>query len=138
MKQADFAANFPGRLVPCPDGGWAFVPSPLPPRLTFGTKELGLLSNADQALGQLAGVGWMLPNPHLLIGPFLRREAVLSNRIEGTITKVEELLLFEATPNDRKDGAELLEVANYVQATEFGLERLKSFPLCLRFIREVH
>ena len=62
----------------------AFVPNPLPPRLEWDSEVVQALSSADRALGELAGLGRSLPNPHLLIGPFLRREAVLSSRIEGT------------------------------------------------------
>ena len=60
----------------------------------------------------------MLPNPHLLIRPFLRREAVLSSRIEGTVTRLDQLFLFETAPGQlaRNDDAE--EVFDYVLALE--------------------
>lgn len=56
----------------------AFVPSPLPPKLSLTTDPVSALSEADRALGELAGLGRCLPNPHLLVRPFMRREAVLS------------------------------------------------------------
>jgi Fic family protein len=97
------------------------------------------LSEADQALGQLAGVGRMLPNPHLLIGPFVRREAVLSSRIEGTVTRLDQLFLFETRANETADPSDVAEVVNYVRALELGLQRLREgMPLCLRLLREVH
>ena len=80
----------------------------------------------------------MLPNPHLLIGPFLRREAVLSSRIEGTIATAEELLLFEALPAKEPPRDEIREVANYVRALEHGLRRYNELPVCLRLIKEIH
>lgn len=80
----------------------------------------------------------MLPNPYLLIGPFLRREAVLSSRIEGTIASAEELLLFEASPSREPPRDEIREVANYVRALEHGLQRLSELPVCLRLIKEIH
>ena len=43
------------------------------------------LSEADRALGELAGLGRSLLNPHLLIAPFVRREAVLSSRIRDIL-----------------------------------------------------
>lgn len=64
----------------------AFVPHPLPPDLVIDADLLRRLSAADRAIGQLAGLGRTLPNPHLLMGLFIRREAVLSSRIEGTRT----------------------------------------------------
>ena len=63
---------------------WAFVPHPLPPELDLNLQLFQTLSFADRALGELAGLGRNMPNPHLLIQPFIRREAVLSSRIEGT------------------------------------------------------
>jgi Fic family protein len=137
MKPEDFTENAPGRVVKAPEGYWAFVPDSLPPKLELEGKVISDLAEAHEALGQLAGVGQTLPNPHLLIGPFLRREAVLSSRIEGTITTTEELVLFEAIPS-QPSKPDVREVANYVKALEYGLARLKDLPVCLRLIREVH
>ena len=80
----------------------------------------------------------MLPNPDLLIVPFLRREAVSSSRIEGTVTNLEQLLLFEADPSDSKQSNDQREVANYVVALRFGLVRLSNLPVSLRSMCEVH
>ncbi|MFQ5778042.1 MAG: Fic family protein [Terriglobia bacterium] len=138
MRPDDFTTNAPGRLTQASEGYWIFVPDPLPPKLDLDHKTVLLLSEAHEALGQLAGVGQMLPNPHLLIGPFLRREAVLSSRIEGTVTTAEELLLFEAIPTHEPKTPDVREVANYVKALEYGLTRQKELPVCLRLIREIH
>jgi Fic family protein len=97
------------------------------------------LSEADQALGQLAGLGRRLPNPHLLIRPFLSREAVLSSRIEGTITRLDQLFLFEAQPEEVRHPADAEEVRNYVLAVERGLEQVRrGYPFSLQLLREVH
>jgi Fic family protein len=97
-----------------------------------------VLSAADLAVGRLAGEGGRLPNPHLLIRSFVRREAVLSSRIEGTRTTLGELLRAEAGEAIDRDAADLREVSNCVAALEYGVERLKSLPLSLRLLREVH
>ncbi|MCC6747952.1 MAG: Fic family protein [Deltaproteobacteria bacterium] len=120
------------------EGFWAFVPDPLPPAFTWTAGLVRALSDADRAVGRLAGEGGRLPNPHLLIRPFLRREAVLSSRIEGTQATLGELLAAEAGAGVERSPADLREVANYVVALEHGLERLKVLPLSLRLIREVH
>lgn len=96
------------------------------------------LSDADRLIGRLAGEGGRLPNPHLLIRPFVRREAVLSSRIEGTQATLGELLAAEAGAAVERSPADLREVANYVVALEDGLKRLKSLPLSLRLTRELH
>ena len=120
------------------EGYWAFVPPPLPPRVEINIDITNCLSSADRALGELAGTGRMLPNPHLLISPFIRREAVLSSRIENTLTSLSDLFRFEAAPTAKPDILDVKEVHNYVRALEFGLDRLKDIPVCLRLIRELH
>ncbi|MGH2409268.1 MAG: Fic family protein, partial [Chloroflexota bacterium] len=126
----------PGRLVQAPESFWTYVPNPLPPPLEPSWEIMRRLSEADRALAQLAGTGAMLPNPHLLIDPFLRREAALSSRIEGTTATVRQLVLFEAT--DVQQTNDEPEVHNYVLAMELGLDLLKRLPVSLRLIREVH
>lgn len=83
--QARELKNSPcGRLVPTDEGQWAFVPDPLPRHVPLSSSLIYRLDAASRAVATLAGVGETLPNPHLLIRPFIRREAVLSSRIEGT------------------------------------------------------
>ena len=88
-------ANIPGKLVP--QGGYsAFVPAPLPPAPDWTPRLIRVLSDADRLIGRLAGEGARLPNPHVLMRPFVRREAVLSSKIEGTQATLGELLAAEA------------------------------------------
>ena len=89
-------------------------------------------------MGRLAGEGQRLPNPHVLIRPFIRREAVFSSRIEGTQSTLGELLAAEAGATPNRSPEDLREVANYVVALEYGIERLKTLPLSLRLVRELH
>jgi Fic family protein len=97
------------------------------------------LSIADRALGELAGLGRALPNPHLLIRPLMRREAVLSSRIEGTRASLSDLYAYEAIQLSFFDlTSDVQEVHNYVRALEYGLGRLKTLPVSLRLIREMH
>ena len=127
-----------GRTVRCPGGYRAYVPDPLPPRLAWSDGLAAALSRADLAVGRLAGEGRRLPNPHLLIRPFVRREAVLSSRIEGTQATLGELLAAEAGAAVERSPEELREVANYVVALEHGVARLATLPLSLRLVRELH
>jgi Fic family protein len=138
MQASDFTKDSPGRLVPTIGSQVAFVPNDLPPPLVWNTDMMGCLSAADRALGRLAGLGQDMPNPHLLIRPFLRREAVLSSQIEGTQASMPDLLLFEVNPQVERDMPDVREVSNYVHALEYGLERVKTLPLSLRLMREMH
>ena len=116
----------------------AFVPNPLPPAIEYDPDLVQLLSEADRSLGLLAGTGQQLPDPHLLIAPYLRREAVLSSRIEGTVASISDLFYFEMVPTERPRSPDVREVTNYVKALEFGLKRLDDLPLSLRLTRELH
>ena len=142
MRVEDFGENAPGKLLRVHDSTvgdyWSFVPDPLPPSIELDVTTVHLLVEAERAVGELSGIGHMLPNPHLLIRPFVRREAVLSSRIEGTVTSLAQLLLFEAEPMNRPSSPDVNEVINYVRAMEYGLERLENLPVSLRLIREVH
>ncbi len=127
-----------GRTISCAGGCRAFLPAPLPPPIRWNGELASALSRADLALGRLAGEGSRSPNPHMFIRSFVRREAVLSSRIEGTRTTFSELLAAEAGVRGVADSADLREVANYVAALEYGLDRLETLPLSLRLICELH
>lgn len=127
-----------GRQIRCAGGYWAHVPGPLPPPIEWNRGLAASLSAADRAIGRLAGEGRRLPNPYLLIRPFIRREAVLSSRIEGTQATLGELLAAEAGAMVERSPADLREVANYVVALEYGVARLQELPLSLRLVRELH
>jgi len=138
MDRSQFTVHDTGRLVRTLDGNLAFVPAPLPPKIDIPFELMRRLSDADRAIGTLGGIGRILPNPHLLTNPFLRREAVLSSRIEGTEASATDLALFEAAGSPSSDQSDVREVSNYVIALNYGLERLDDLPLSLRFLREVH
>jgi Fic family protein len=95
------------------------------------------LDEASRAVATLGGVGETIQNPLLLIRPFIRREAVLSSRIEGTQASLSDLLLFEASGSRRPRG-DVAEVASYVRATERGIELLDRLPISVRFVNELH
>ena len=140
MERKAFEATPAGRVIYVPGGDyWAYVPNSLPPSLTWTPSLVADLSAADRALGELSGLGRVLPNPHLLITPFIRREAVLSSQIEGTQASLFDLYAYEVSqlPIFERP-ADVREVHNYVRVLEDGLERLGSLPLSLRLIRELH
>lgn len=138
MKRTDFTPDSPGSLVEVGGGFVAFVADPLPPKIDWTTALVQSLSAADRAIGQLAGVGRTLANPHLLIRPFLQKEAVLSSRIEGTRASLTDLLLFDVGPAAAPEVSDTREVRNYVTALEHGLKRLDSLPIGTRLICELH
>ena len=140
MRLDDFRPDkASGVLIRVPEERvYAFIPNPLPPKdLEPSWDLMKLNSDADRALSELSGLAQLLPNVHLLSGTFQRREAVLSSRIEGTYTTMQELFLFEAGGADEEVG-DVREVWNYVHALDHGLKSLERLPICNRLIKEIH
>jgi Fic family protein len=117
-------------------GQRAFVPDPLPRQLSLSPSLILDLDKASRAIATLSGVGETIPNPHLLIGPFTRREAVLSSKIEGTQASLSDLFLFEMS--SRHAVSDVREVVNYVRALEEGVTLLNKLPICLRLANSIH
>ena len=129
-----------GTYEPQPGRFKAFVPKPLPfgPPLQYEGQLLVTLSKADLAIGQLNAAAAMLPNPELFVAMYVKKESVLSSRLEGvTQASLGEVLEHEARSRNRLRG-DIKEVLNHVNATSYGLARLKEIPLSNRLIREIH
>lgn len=119
----------------------AFLPAPLPPEppLALDGRLLQWLEKANRAIGRLDGISGVLPDTHLFVYQYVRKEALLSSQIEGTQSSFSDLLLYEMdeTPGVPLDDAR--EVSSYVAAMNHGVQRLREgFPLSLRLLREVH
>lgn len=127
-------------IIVTSQGYEACLPQPLPPRVELSWDLASRQSEADRALARLSGIAANLPNPHLLIRPFMRKEAVLSSRIEGTQASLSDLFWFEADVAEQSDASseDALEVSNYVTALQYGLSRLDELPPSLRLLRELH
>jgi Fic family protein len=139
MKPEDYPNSSAGQVVRTQTGYWAFIPASLPPNIVWSPTLLSVLAEAERNLGILAGSGGALPLPDLLVQPFVRREAVLSSRIEGTHASLTDLYNYEAKQLQLfEDPADVQEVHNYVRALNSGIKRLASLPVSLRLIREVH
>ena len=126
-----------GRLVSTLSDRKAFVPDPLPRHIEPSMPLMRSLDEASRAVATLAGVGETIQNPHLLIRPFVRREAVLSSRIEGTQASISELFQYEASGSRRPEG-DVQEVENYVRALENGMSLLEELPISVRLVNQVH
>jgi Fic family protein len=129
-----------GTYVRQPTGYKAFLPKPLPPEpsIAFDGELLTLLSEADLALGRLDGSTETLPNPDMFVFMYVRKEAVLSSQIEGTQASLLDVLEFEAQALENGHPGDVREVINYIDAMNYGLDRLRKLPLSLRLIREIH
>lgn len=141
MNRDDFSKNAPGELVPIFEGGsavHAFVPNFLSDDTHIATSTIKLLTKAENALGRLQGAIGRMVNPYLIARPLLRREAILSSRMEGTHTTAARLVSIEATPELVSEDLNTQEVVNYLKAMNHGVELLKEIPISLRMIRAMH
>jgi Fic family protein len=138
MDASTFQSPRAGKIVQLPAGYSAFIPAPLPPDIRYDPDLVLQLSRADAAVSELSGLGRNLPNPRLLIAPYVHREAVMSSRIEGTRATLSDLLLDEVRNAPSEDAADVREVGNYIRALEHGMARLRELPLSLRLVREIH
>ena len=133
-----------GRYITSTVGGesyQAFLPTPLPPdpALALDGELLKWLEKANRAIGRLDGISDVLPDSHLFLYQYVRKEALLSSQIEGTQSSFSDLLLFEMDGAPGVPLDDVREVSNYIAAMNHGLRRMsEGFPLSLRLLREIH
>jgi Fic family protein len=117
----------------------AYIPKPLPPSPAIDmTAIYPLLDKASVAIGRLDGMSTVLPDITLFLYMYVRKEAVLSSQIEGTQSSLSDLLIYENEAVHGMPIDDVSEVSSYVSAMFYGLERLKTFPMSLRLIKEIH
>jgi len=103
------------------------------------TPELRALeARANVAIGRLDGITRLLPDPDLFVYMYVRKEAVLSSQIEGTQSSLSDLLLFEHEGAPHMPTDDVKEVSRYVAAQERGIKLLKTIPLSMRLLKELH
>jgi Fic family protein len=135
MNPKDFHSLKVGQVILTPKGYYAFLPAPLPPNLDWSSLLVTALSESERDLSRLATLADTFPFPRLLIQPFMRREAVLSSRIEGTRATLAEPYTYESAQlSFLEPDSDVCEVLNYVDALDYGVERIKILPISLRLI----
>lgn len=114
-----------------------------PQNLDYGKIVNSLLKATDA----LARYDQMLKNMHnseILLAPLRNQEAVISSRMEGTISTMDEILKFEAdSENDSEEAknvrSEVFETILYQRALLNGQRALKDgYPLSQHLIKTLH
>ena len=119
----------------------AFIPSPLvpPPTLSIDGTLQSALERAGVELGRLDGTTLLLPDTELFVRMYARKEALLSSQIEGTQSTLSDLIIYEHGDIPVDPSSDVVEVANYLKAMRYGLQRVKDgHPVTLRLLREIH
>lgn len=141
MDPTNFRAPEFGEAARRPGDRWAFwyfEPALIPRALPLDPVTVLALSEADAALGHLQGLGHLITDPKLLIGPYVTREALASSRIEGTQASLAEVLQAGAEGDDAEPANDdVAEVNAYVAATYRGLELIETLPISQRLVLEV-
>ncbi len=139
MDPKNFTNSAAGKTIHTQSRYWAFVPNLLPPEMNWSLSLISGLAEAERALSRMVGLIDSFPFPRILDQPFMRSEAVISSRIEGTHASLVDVYAYEAAQLSFFESIDdVREVHNYVCAMQYGMERLQSLPLGLRFIRELH
>jgi len=128
-----------GNLIKQPQGYRAFIPNPFPPKegFSFSTKLIQRASQATLSLGKLDGITQLLPDVDFFLFMYICKDAASSSQIEGTkATMIDAIEATSKTSENLPDDVD--DILHYIQALNYGLERLKDIPLCLRLIKEVH
>jgi len=108
-----------------------FTPELLPLKIEYDSKIIKKIERVNNLLGNLSGLIKNLPNPDLFIRPHVKKEAVLSSKIEGTRTSLSDL--FKSDLDNRQNG-DLKEVQNYLAALDFGINKIKEDKIDLPLI----
>lgn len=114
-----------------------------PPNLTDLTELLSPLSDALIALTRYDTMLQGMLNSELLLAPLRARDAVVSSRMEGTISTLEEVLRLEADADEEGLSAgsrnEALEVALYARALRQAEQQIDDgYPISENLIRQAH
>lgn len=125
-----------GKLEKITEGSYTFIPCKIPTHINYDNKLLLLLSKATHKIGELSGAGEHLPNPNLLIVPYINREAIMSSRIEGTRITISELYKSQIQHEEGKD-EDAVEVKNYISALNYALDS-KEERITLDLIKKMH
>jgi len=121
-------------------GGFeAFIPYPFPPKCGFHfSRPIGRKNDtAIRLLGKLDGITQLLPNIDFFLFMYIRKDAASSSQIEGTKATMIDAIKAEGKVHSVVP-ADVDDILHYIKALNYGLERLKKFPFCLRFLKELH
>jgi len=118
----------------------AFTPRALPPAdppLVIEGELAALHDRAVSALERLDLASALVPDPGWFLYGFVRKEAVISSRIEGTQATLQDVLTYEVTES-APEGGDVEEVCNYVRALQEARRGLRRGGVTIDLLRKAH
>jgi len=129
-----------GRYMQQSEGYKAFTPFDFPPKEGFfiSSKLYKKHEEAIRLVGKLDGITRLLPDKDFFISMFVVKDATYSSQIEGTKATLQDAVAAPVTEEKNRKSPDVDDIEHYIRAVNYGVERIKNFPISLRFIRELH
>jgi Fic family protein len=129
-----------GRYIKQKEGFSAFTPFDFPPKEGFviSPKLYKKHEEAIRLVGKLDGITRLLPDKDYFTFMFVVKDATYSSQIEGTKATLQDAVSAPVTEEKNRKTPDVDDIEHYIQAANYGVDRVKEFPISLRFIRELH
>ena len=129
-----------GQYITQKEGFKSFTPFLFPPKDGFPISS-GLYKKHEEAIrlvGKLDGITKLLPDKDFFLLMFIKKDAAYSSQIEGTKATLQDAVAAPVTEENSRQHPDVDDIIHYVGAVNYGIERIKTLPISLRFIREIH
>lgn len=129
-----------GRYVTQKEGYKAFTPFDFPPKggFSISPKLHKKHEEAIRLVGKLDGITRLLPDKDFFLLMFIKKDAAYSSQIEGTKATLQDAVAAPVTEEKSRLHPDVDDIVHYVDAVNYGIERVKTLPISLRLIREIH
>lgn len=129
-----------GKYIRQKGGYSSFIPFGFPPKGGFqiNGKLHKKHEEAIRLVGKLDGITRLLPDKNFFLLMFIKKDAAFSSQIEGTQATFQDAVSAPVTENRSSLHSDVDDIIHYVEAVNYGIKRIKTLPVSLRFIRELH
>lgn len=129
-----------GRYIQQKGGFKAFAPFDFPPKGGFviSPKLYKKHEEAIRLVGKLDGITRLLPDKDFFLFLFIKTDAASSSQIEGTKATLQDVIAAPVTEEKSRLHPDVDDVIHYIEAVNYGLERVKTLPISLRLMCEMH
>jgi len=129
-----------GRYIQQKEGHKTFTPFEFPPKGGFqiSPKLHKKHEEAIRLVGKLDGITRLLPDKDFFLLMFIKKDAAYSSQIEGTKATLQDAVAAPVTEDKFRQHPDVDDIVHYVEAVNYGIERIKTLPISLRLIKEIH